>query len=629
MAVLLAALFVSAQRPLDYGVAIGREDGRGSDLPFVSGWNTAEKAAGRVFRWTEADSHVRLDGLPGTPLVLTLQVLGAAAHPAATTGLVELGTAERRLATLPMNHRVLHLMLPPVHAGHLDLRLNAPLWEPPDDPRRLGVQIGELRIATLGGGLMPVPLVFFWSLLLVPLVWLALRWWNPSWRFALWATGLICLLLILLSLADRPRFALGARPALLAAGWGLVLATGLLWLAGRYTRRLAPAPSPLLLDSLVLLFFGLFTLRYAGRLYPASMPGDLGFHVNRENDVIRGTVLLLSRHRGIDFPYPSALYVLLLPLRLLPFSGETLVNFANALFGASGVLAVGYLALLATDDQRVALFTASTYALLAPAIMSLWWSFLPHTFAQEFFVILLAAIAAGFPAMRSRRGVVFAAGGLALLYTSHFGLYINMTLVLGILLVWQIAHGKRAGAWVERRALFGLGMAFVLAQIVVLVLFYSAYLPLILEKLAAFGQGGMSAVQDGRPAKTIPELIRQLGVLGLGMHYAYIGVPLAALGGYRLWSTRPTIVRALVGATVVVVLAQGIIPFATASDITTRWLSLAAFPAALGLALLLDLLWRRPVGRLLVVLVLFWIGGSTLWMWIQALAYRIRPPEPF
>lgn len=630
LAVLLVTLFLSAQRPLDYAVAIGREDGHDSDLPFVFGWNVDEKSEDRLFRWTSDDTHLRLDGLPGTPLNVTLEVLGSAAHPDAATGLLEIATPEQRLATLPMSRRVLHLLTPPVADGHLDLRFQAPLWEPPNDPRLLGVQVGALRIATLSAALMPVPLVWFWPVLLLPLVWLALGWWGPSsWRFALAGAGLICLLLLLLSLADRLRFALGARPALLATGWGLLLAAGMRWLAGRYVRWLTPVPSRLLLNGLVLLFFGLFTLRYAGRLYPASMPGDIGFHVNRENDVIRGTVLLLSRHRDIDFPYPSALYVMLMPLRLLPFSGETLVNFANALFGALGVPAVGYLALLAMDDERVALFAAAIYALLAPGIMSLWWSFLPHTFAQEFFVVLLAALAAGFPALRTRRGMLLAAAGLALLYTSHVGLYINMSLVLGIVLAWQFLRGRRAGAWAERRALLGLAAAFVLAQVVVLVVFYSAYLPLILGKLAAFGQGGMSAVQEGRPAQTMQELLHQVGVLGLGMHYAYLGVPLAALGGYRLWQARPTFVRAVAGATVLVVLVQGILPFATASDVTTRWLSLATFPVALGLALLLDLLWRRWPGRLMAVLVIAWIGGSTLWMWIQALAYRIRPPEPF
>ena len=41
-------------------------------------------------------------------------------------------------------------------------------------------------------------------------------WRNGVVGVALGAAGLICLLLVLLSLADRPRFALGARPALLA-----------------------------------------------------------------------------------------------------------------------------------------------------------------------------------------------------------------------------------------------------------------------------------------------------------------------------------------------------------------------------------------------------------------------------
>jgi hypothetical protein len=215
------------------------------------------------------------------------------------------------------------------------------------------------------------------------------------------------------------------------------------------------------------------------------------------------------------------------------------------------------------------------------------------------------------------------------LFTSHFGLYINMTLVLGLLLVWALGRGRHAVVWAGRRSLFGLGLAFVLSQVLVLVFFYSAYLPLILGQLVAFGQGGMSAVQGGRAAKTMPQLVDQLWQLGLGMHYAFVGVPLAILGGYRLWKIRPTIVRAFVASTVVVVLAQGILPFVTASDIATRWLSLAAFPVALGLALLLDMLWPRLPGRLVAWLVLAWIGGSTFWMWVQALAYRVRPPEPF
>jgi hypothetical protein len=138
MVFMAAALFLSAQRPLDYSVAIGREDGRGSDLPFVYGWNTAEQAGGRAFRWTAEDSRVQLGGLPGGPLLVTLQVLGADAHPAVATGQFVLGTPDRRFATLPMSHHVLHVILPPLSGGGLDLQLHAPTWEPPNGSRYAG-----------------------------------------------------------------------------------------------------------------------------------------------------------------------------------------------------------------------------------------------------------------------------------------------------------------------------------------------------------------------------------------------------------------------------------------------------------------------------------------------------------
>jgi hypothetical protein len=141
----------------------------------------------------------------------------------------------------------------------------------------------------------------------------------------------------------------------------------------------------------------------------------------------------------------------------------------------------------------------------------------------------------------------------------------------------------------------------------------------------------MGAVQGGRGATPWPALLRSLWRDGLVAHYATIGVPLGLLGGYRLWGSRAApILKQLFAATLIVALVQGAIPFVTSSTITTRWLSFAAWIVALGLGLLLDLLWRRGRGgRLVALLVLGWIGSTTLWMWVRALAYRVRPPEPF
>ena len=643
-----AGLVVLAQRPLRYDIAIGREDGPGSDLPFVYGWNTAEVAGGITYRWSADDSRIELAGLPRGPLVVTLRLLQAEVHPQVGSGLTTIATPARPLATLPLprEQRILHLLLPATAtpAGTLTLQVRAPTWTPANDPRALGVAAGDFVVEQVSSGgsawwvtaLAPVRAPLFWPLPALAIIWLPLRRWSPSRPTALAIAALVCCLLLAVFAADRPRFVLAGPAALTGLGWALLLAIGLRVLLGAYTGRLGVRPSARLLDALVLLFFALFALRYMGRLYPFSMPGDIGFHVNRENDVIRGNILLVSRHRGIDFPYPPALYLLLLPLRLLPIAPETLVDYAAAFFGALGLFPIAYLALRGFRGERIALLAASVYVLLAPAIMALWWSFLPHIFAQELAVAILAGMAGGWPALDTKRGIVLATCGFVLLFASHFGFYLNISLLIGLLLCVLILRGVASGSRSLdgrrlRRATLGLAGAFVLAQFVVLALFYSAYLPLIVDKLAAFQEGGMGAVQGGRAATPWPELLRNLWRNGLGGHYALIGVPLALLGGYRLRRVCPgSLVPLLFASTLIVALIQGAIPFVTSSTITTRWLSFAAWIVALGAGLILDALWSRGrAGRLLALMVLGWIGWTTLWMWLQALAFRVRPPEPF
>jgi hypothetical protein len=638
------ALFGLAQRPLHYGFSIGREDGRGSDLPFVNGWNTPETAGDFAYRWSSEESRIALAGLPRSLLVATLQFLRADANPAVDTGSTTIVTARRRLATIPLAQaRVVHLLVPPVEVprGRLELAVLAPTWVPVDDPRLLGVPVSHFSLDQLpyaadagAFNLAPVPRSLGWPLLALPLLWLPASWWSRSARQALVLLLLLAMVLLALLVLDRPRFALAGRPALVALCWSLGLSAVLRVATGRYSGSLGVQPSLRLLNGLALLFFLLFTLRYAGRIYPESMPGDIGFHVNRENDVIDGDLFIVSRHRGIDFPYPPALYLLLLPFRLLPISPESLVDFADAFFGALGLFPLAYLGLRGLRDERVTWLSTSAYVLLAPAIMALWWSFLPHIFAQELVVALLAGMLGGWNALRTRRGVILAAGAFTLLFTSHFGFYLNISLlvVASVLLCLLGARIRGRGlphlSWQSMR---GLLIAFAVAQILALLLFYSAYATLIVDKLTAFGRGGMSAVQGRQVDRSWQVLLGNLWWNGLAAHYAVVGVPFALLGAVRLWRAHAaTLLPVLYGATLLVVVVQGSVPFLTASDITTRWLSFAAWVVALGTGLVLDLLWRRGyAGRLLALGALFWIGSATWWMWLQALAFRSRPPEPF
>jgi len=642
-----AGLFLLAQRPLNYPIAVGREDGHGSDLPFVAGWNTAEVAGEIHYRWTGEDSHIRVAGLPNEPLMLRLRMLPARLHPQKGSEYTRISVGGQLRAAIPIGDepRTVSLLLPANAqiGGALDLGVSAPLWKDPGAERRLGTPIGGLEIESVRRGQrsvvsppVGVPLSIFWPLPIVAVAWLPLRHWLPRRRTALVLAVLLGALLLLAFAADRPRFALGGPPALLAAAWGLLLAIGLRVLLRSAAPRLGVEPSARFLDALALLFFALFTLRYAGRLYPLSMPGDLGFHRNRLQEVIGGHIFLLSRHRGINFPYPPALYLLLAPFRLLPIATDTLVEFSNALLGALGLFPLAYLVLRWRGDERLALWISSVYVLLAPAVMALWWSFLPHIFAQEFALLVLAGIAAGWDRLGTGRTAGLATAGFVLLFAAHFGFYLNMSLVIGALLLYLVLMSIRAtlppGRLAPlRRSTAGLALAFTAAHLLVLVLFYSAYIPLFIEQAQTFRAGGMGAVQGGRVAIPRGELLRELWRAGLVAHYATIGVPLGLLGALRLLPRRyASILPALFVTTVLVALFQAAIPFVTSSTITTRWLSSSAWAVALGGGLLLDALWRRGrAARVLVLGVIAWFLWTTLLMWAHALAYRIRPPEPF
>jgi hypothetical protein len=636
LALLALGIVAIGQQPLRYTIDLGYEEGWHSDQPFVIGWNTAEPehaAADQLsYRWTAEQSRVRLPGLGRQPLLLTVEQLGASVNPQAATGALHISGTAMAVSQSLERARTLHLLLPPAASSAGALAFDAPTFTPPNDRRTLGANIAMLRIATVQQPLVRLsylpPRTLFWPLLLLPIVWASARRWSLS-RVTASVAGLALIGLLLATLyGDRLRFALAGGPLLLGALWGLVVAAAALWLIERYAPALGVRPSPQFARSIALLIFWLMLLRYGGRLYPDSMVGDLGFHVNRQTEVIRGLIHLTSRHRGIDFPYPSATYLLVAPLHLLPIAPQTLVEWTEALFGTLGVAPVAYLALRGLDDERPALLATIVYALLAPAMMALWWSFQTHIFTQEAVALLVALLVGGWRGLATARGILLAVLALSLIFFGHFGLFINVSLLLaGLLpLLWL-----RYRATPQIRSVYGLLIAFVIAEALALGLFYSAYIGLILEKLSQFQQGGMGAVQGGRGETSWQALALSLWREGLIEHYALIGVPLALLGGYWLWrDRRGGLLVWLFWGVVAVAVAQGAIPFITSSTITTRWLSFCAWVVALGVGVVLDRLWRRGrLGQSLTLLTLLWFGGSTLWLWIAALGYRIRPPEPF
>jgi len=754
LGVFAVILVLAAQFPLSYDISIGREEGFGGDRPMIADFHEPESSelAQDKFRWTTERSSIRLPGFGQRALQATLRLLPVSQEMAERgPKTIELWANGALLAQLPVRATtggVYRFVLPPAAgAGDQLIELRSATFTPGGDARAIGTPVDHLRVESGAGPALPPwrhDLTWLGAALLF---WLALRRidFTPSWvqRFmfvALALTGLAALL-------DPPRFAFGSGIALIIAalGWllvvllaaepiGLVLAgvalaqpaivlriasggdpLGLvgavlagisvaLLLAGwlrpaitsAYARIAAPVPAAaqrwLLLIALVV-----FASHYGGKIYPDSMWGDIGFHFNRYVEVLRGIVLLLSRNRGVDFPYPPAFYLLLAPLGLTGLDPHILLQLVGALLDAiSPFLVYAIAASIARrapmrltqsnsaldPPAQLGLIAAGIYSLSAATMMTTWWNFSTHIFTQFTALLLITVLvllshtrtknghAHGQPRTNSDDGLVFgsqfsALGILlvlqSLVYLGHFGFWMNMSLLGGLgLATVLIGALRRRIDWATIRLLLG---AFVAAELFAVLFFYSGYTGLFLAQAQATASGGLTGLA-GRPAVDRAILWRTLWDAGFRIHFGFFPVPLALCGLALLWHRRTenghlqgqlrtkhqerapagstknqpdtvlgswfSVLSVLMTGTFLIALLFASLPFISGSTLSTRWLMFSAWAIAIGAALVAQVLWSYGrAGRWLVLLMgsyIFWITAS---MWLQALAWRVRPPEPF
>ena len=778
-------LLLAAQAPLDYRIAIGQQDGPGSDLPLIAGFWPPERDVHGDFRWTTERASVRLPGVGQRPLQIILTVFPINAEVAQRgPRAIELWASGRTLGQLPVRPAgaVYRVLVPPPADGSGDqvIELRSATFVPTGDERAIGTPVDAVSVAAPPGPTLPAwrrTLAWLGAALVL---WLALRraGFGPRAVQALLVPA--ALLAGLAALLDPPRFALGGDVALavLALGWLLVLllsveppglliagavlavVAGGLWMGGHgggalqvaaalviagwlrpavaaLYRRYAPPLAPGARRWLLLLVLVVFATRYGGKIYPDAMPGDIGFHANRYADVVRGTVLLLSRNRGVDFPYPPALYLLLAPLSLLGLDRRAQLQLGAAVLDALSVFLVYTLAAGALSranrsapmrpDTRP-LLAAGIYSLSPAGFMTTWWNFSTHIFAQFAHLLLISALVLRWqwaaqarlsPPASAQSGVeqgakggkekgderqetsTKAAGSLLrwpvsrfvprrsdlappisrlrspvsrlaspvsdlrspnplggwwavagslvvlqlLVYLGHFGFWINMSLLGAISLA--AARGGRHDAG---RSMFRLLLAsFVAAELLAVLLFYSSYTGLFLAQARAAAASGLTGLA-GRAPVDRAILWTTLWDAGFRAHFGFFPLPLAWCGLFllhqRIGCQHPAPAPAprrrgspgsplaalvvLMAATFAVGLLFAILPFLSGSTLTTRWLMFSAWAIAVGAAVGARLLWRAGrAGRLLVIAA----GGYVLWvtasMWLEALAWRVRPPEPF
>jgi hypothetical protein len=233
-----------------------------------------------------------------------------------------------------------------------------------------------------------------------------------------------------------------------------------------------------------------------------------------------------------------------------------------------------------------------------------------------------------------------------LVYLGHFGFWLNTSLLGTIALatlLWAALRGRVS--WPAFRLAL---LAFATAEALAVLLFYSDYAGLFLEQIRATAAGGLTGLA-GRNAVDRDVLWWTLWDAGLRAHFGFLPLPLA-FGGMLLLRRPSTTnhgrrttdrshntqhavrfsVLVLMGGTFAIGAVFAALPFLSGSTLSTRWLMFSLWAVAVGAALSLDQLWRRGrAGRLLALA----IGGYSAWvaasMWLMALAWRVRPPEPF
>jgi hypothetical protein len=497
--------------------------------------------------------------------------------------------------------------------------------------------VGTMVITPVGMALPRGPEVVRW-LLTALVCWIALRHTGLSPDAAALGLSLGIVAVALASALDPPRAALGAAPALTAALLGLALVIAVRGGLPTLFRAVQVPPSARVICVLSVLALLVFGFRYGGKIYPGAMPGDIQFHVNRFEELVRGTLFLDARNRGVSFPYPPALYLILAPFTLLGIEPRVLLQVGGAVADALSpiaiyVIAVSVLGGWRPQRERAGLTAAAVYGASGAGVLATWWNFSTHIFTQFALLILLCALVLLWRQRASLGwvsfGVLFVAQSVVSL--GHFGFWINTALLGGAVGLLLIGRGGN----LARPPLRSLTVAVLSAQFVCAALFYSAYADRFRQQFEALAAGTDTAA--GSSAESFAVYWQTLLYAGLHDHLGFFVAPLGLVGVALLAARtphpsrcRPELPLLLMVGTLAVVALFTLLPLVSGANLATRWLSFSAWIFAVGGAIGAQRVWRLGrAGRVALVAIAIYVAWVAARLWLEALAWRVRPPEPF
>jgi hypothetical protein len=639
IALTLAGLLCAYQLPLRFSFQVGRDGGASTDRPFLEGFRTAEIITwDESWRWTLPEAAVIVPGVGERPLIVGMEIVSHRQHwqPDAPPTLVQVDLGAGPATTITLRRDpARYLLYVPAEAtagGTLRIGLATEAWQNAGDQRdELGIAVGNhLTVANAGRAAFVWPgadvMAAFPAAL--ALLWVGVRviGFRPNDALAM----LLAMLAVVLLLA------LGAAPRLAASGrWAIEC--GLIFLGAALVAALIVPPllaragasaDPATLRWLVLLVALSFTLKYGGQLHPVAMRGDLQLHIHRFSRTVSGEVYIPAQHRGLPFPFPSGWYAAMAPLLLTGLPLGMVFELTAGLFEATAVLLVYLLLARITSGPAGGLLGATIYAISPVWLLNVAWGFHTQIASQWFLLALVTLLVTRWP-----RYDALAWGWMVALFIlvslGHIGSFINTGLVGLVALpwIWLAARSpeERAGA----RSLLWAGVA---TALFVGLFYYGAFAGLIGEQLAGVASEGMTGVTEREPvARSV--LLASLWQDGLIEHYGFFVVALGLAGAALLSLDRvrrrgPLV--PLLWSTFAVVLLQALLPLATQSSVTTRYLTFGGWAFTVGATVAGLRLWRQgPAGRLALAAMLAFVAWLSLEVWVGAMALNAWPAEPF
>jgi hypothetical protein len=211
-----------------------------------------------------------------------------------------------------------------------------------------------------------------------------------------------------------------------------------------------------------------------------------------------------------------------------------------------------------------------------------------------------------------------------LVYLGHFGFWVNTSLLGGLgLVILAFATLRNGSGWSRWGLLAG---AFVCAQVLALLFFYTGFTDLLRDQIGKAATGGLNQLAGRAPVSNA--ILWQTLRDGLYAHIGLLPIPMAMSG--LLLGKGQNSTRFLMVGTFLIGLAFAALPFLSGSTLATRWLMFSIWAIVVGSVACAERLWRSGwAGRLFTIVIgsyVFWISAA---LWLSALAWRVRPPEPF